>query len=73
MVLTAAQTTAFFENAAQMAISNATVIELVNEGINTVDDLSEFDKDTIGKIAYNLFVDLQQSLRTISAPSLSKG
>jgi hypothetical protein len=54
MVLTAAQTSLFFENAAQMAIPNATVIELVNEGINTVDDLSEFDKDTIGQIAYNL-------------------
>jgi hypothetical protein len=37
-----------------MAIRNATVIELVNESINTVDDLLEFDKDTIGQIAYNL-------------------
>jgi hypothetical protein len=50
MVLTAAQTTSFFENAAQMAIPNATIIEPVNKGINTVDDLSEFDKDTIGKL-----------------------
>jgi hypothetical protein len=54
MVLTAAQTTLFFEGAAQMAIPNATVLELFNEGINTVDDLSEFDKDTIVQIAYNL-------------------
>jgi hypothetical protein len=54
MVLTAAQTSLFFENAAQMAIPNATVLELVNEGIDTVGDLSEFDKDTIGQIAYNL-------------------
>ncbi len=38
MVLTAAQTTLFFEGADQMAIPNATVLELVNEGINTVDD-----------------------------------
>jgi hypothetical protein len=44
----------FFEDAAQMAIPNATVVELVNEGIDTVDDLPEFDKDTIGQIAYNL-------------------
>jgi hypothetical protein len=41
MVLTAAQTSLFFENAAQMAIPNATVLELVNEGIDTVVDLSE--------------------------------
>jgi hypothetical protein len=54
MVLTAAQMASFFENAAQMAIPNATVVELANEGINMVDDLSEFDKDTIGQIAYNL-------------------
>jgi hypothetical protein len=54
MVLTAAQTTLFFEGADQMAIPNATVLDLVNEGINTVDDLSEFDKDTIVQIAYNL-------------------
>jgi hypothetical protein len=54
MVLTAAQTTAFFENADQMAIPNATVMELVNEGINTVDDLAEFDKETIDQIANNL-------------------
>jgi hypothetical protein len=54
MVLTAAQTALFFENAAQMAIPNATVVELVNKGINTVDDLSEFDKDTIDQIAYNV-------------------
>jgi hypothetical protein len=37
-----------------MAIPNATVLDLVNKGINTVDDLSEFDKDTIVQIAYNL-------------------
>lgn len=54
MVLTVAQRTAFFENADQMAIPNATVVQLVVEGINTVDDLSEFDKDTIQQIASNL-------------------
>lgn len=54
MVLTAAQTTAFFEHADQMAIPNATVQQLVAEGINTVADLSEFDKDTIYQIASNL-------------------
>jgi hypothetical protein len=54
MVLTAAQTTAFFENAQQMAIPNATVVQLVSAGINTVDDLARFDKDTINQIASNL-------------------
>jgi hypothetical protein len=47
MVLTAAQTTAFFKNAAQIAIPNATVLQLVAEGINTVVNLSKFDKDTV--------------------------
>ena len=54
MVLTQGQTTAFFENAAQMAIPNATVNELANEGIDTVEDLAEFDNDTINQIASNL-------------------
>jgi hypothetical protein len=54
MVLTAAQTTTFFQDAEQMAIPDATVLQLVAEGINTVDDLSEFDKDTINQIASNL-------------------
>jgi hypothetical protein len=40
MVLMTAQTTLFFEDPAQMAIPNPTVLELVNEGINTVDDLA---------------------------------
>jgi hypothetical protein len=39
MVLTGAQTTLFFEHADQMAIPNATVVQLEQEGINTVDDL----------------------------------
>jgi hypothetical protein len=55
MVLTAAQTTLFLEGADQMAIPNGTVLELVNKGIDTVNDLSKFDKDTIGQITYNLW------------------
>ena len=54
MVLTAAQTTIFFENEAQMGIPHATVIQLQQEGIATVDDLTDFDKDTIEQIAANL-------------------
>jgi hypothetical protein len=54
MVLTGVQTTAFFENADQMVIPNVTVLQLVAEGIDQVDDLAEFDKDTIYQIASNL-------------------
>ena len=54
MVLTAAQTTAFFENANQMAIPTATVAQLGNEGITTVDDLIDFDEDSLKQIAENL-------------------
>jgi hypothetical protein len=49
MVLTAAQTTSFFTNAVQMAIPAATVVQLGIEGIATVDDLSEFDKEDIDR------------------------
>ncbi len=54
MPLTAAQTTAFFEQDAQMGIPNETVVQLQQEGITTVDDLVDFDKDTIEQISANL-------------------
>ncbi len=54
MVLTAAQTTLFFEDNAQMGIPHATVLQLQNEGISTVDDLIDFDKDTLQQVADNL-------------------
>ena len=54
MVLTGNQTTAFFENADQMALPRATVLQLQSEGILTVADLSDFDKDTLSQIAENL-------------------
>jgi hypothetical protein len=54
MPLTAAQTTAFFEQDAQMGIPNETVIQLQQEGITTVEDLVDFDKDTMEQIAANL-------------------
>jgi hypothetical protein len=37
-----------------MAIPHVTVLKLVNKGINDVDDLAEFDKETINQIASNL-------------------
>jgi hypothetical protein len=54
MVVTAGQTTAFFEANDQMAIPHATVVQLAAEGIDTIDDLGEFDKVTIQQIASNL-------------------
>ena len=54
MVFTAAQTPAFFEDENQMPIPHATMEQLVNEGISAVADLSEFDKESIKAIAYNL-------------------
>jgi predicted RecB family nuclease len=54
MPLIAAQTTAFFEQDAQMGIPNATVVQLQEEGITTVDDLADFDKDTMKQISANL-------------------
>ena len=54
MPSTAAQTTPFFDNADQMGIPNATVVQIQQEGIDNVDDLVDFDKDTIEQIAANL-------------------
>ena len=54
MVLTNAQKTSFFEDALQMSIPHATVVELANEGITEPSDLSEFNKSTIKQIADNL-------------------
>ena len=54
MVLTNAQTTAFFEDNDQMAIPHNTVVHLVNEGTSAVDDLEEFQKTDIKQIAANL-------------------
>ena len=54
MVWTAAQTTAFFENQAQMAIPHATVVQLANEGISNVEDLADFKEDGLKQLADNL-------------------
>lgn len=47
MVLTAAQSAAFFTGAASMAIPQDTYAQLAHEGIVTPNDLIDFDKDTI--------------------------
>ena len=54
MVISIAQTAAFFESANQMAIPHATVVKLVEEGIFTASDLCEFDETAIKLIADNL-------------------
>ena len=54
MVLTNAQTTAFFENGTQMAIPHAKVMQLFNEGIATVSDLVEVDKISLQQTTGNL-------------------
>jgi hypothetical protein len=54
MVLTAAQTMAFFKQATQMVIPNVTVIALENEGIDTIEDLIDVDKTTLTQVADNL-------------------
>ena len=54
MVLTAAQIQSFFEDADQMAIPHATVIQLQSEGIDSPDDLRDFDKDSLKEVAENL-------------------
>ncbi len=52
--MTALQRTAFFENADQMGIPHDTVVQLQAEGIAGVEDLTDFDKETIQQIASNL-------------------
>ena len=54
MVLTTAQTTSFFENVDQMGVQHATVVQLALEGIQTVDDLADFDKEALQRLADNL-------------------
>jgi hypothetical protein len=54
MVMTVNQMRAFFENADQMAMPDATIIQLQAEGISTVDDLMDFDKETLQQVANNL-------------------
>ena len=54
MVLTAAQTTAFFEGQDQMGVPHPTVVQLAQEGITAVDDLADFEKESLQQLADNL-------------------
>ena len=54
MVLTTTQTTAFFEHADQMGIPHITMVQLQAEGITSVSDLADFNKDSLQQLADNL-------------------
>ena len=54
MRLTTAHTTAFYEQPTQMGIPHATLIQLQEEGIDSVNNLGGFDKDTFDQIVANL-------------------
>ena len=54
MVLTAVQTTAFFRDGDQMGIPQAMVAQLQIEGITTISDLADFEKETLQQMADNL-------------------
>ena len=47
MVLTAAQTTAFFESPEQMGIPHTTMVSMQQEGIQSVADLTDFEKQSL--------------------------
>ena len=53
-MLTATQITAFFEQPDQMGIPHETVVQLEDEGLLSLDDLTEFDDNAIKEIAANL-------------------
>ena len=54
MTITTAQTKALFKENYQMAIPRPTLLQIQNEGITMFDDLADFDKETLQKIADNL-------------------
>ena len=54
MVLTAAQTTTFFEHANQMGIPHPTMLQLQSKGITMVSDLVDFNTTSLQQLADNL-------------------
>ena len=54
MVLTGAQITAFFENNDQMEIPHETMVQMQHEGLHSVTDHVDFDKDSLQQLADNL-------------------
>ena len=54
MVLTTAQATAFFESLDQTGIPHATIVQMQQEGIQSVVDLADYEKDSLQQLAVNL-------------------
>jgi hypothetical protein len=54
MVSTADQTAAFFQEEAQMGIPHPTVAQMHAEGITNVQDLADFDEESLQQLADNL-------------------
>ena len=54
MVITAAQNQAFFIDGDQMALNQQTFQRLVHEGIQVINDLVDFDEDSLKQVAENL-------------------
>ena len=54
MVLTAVQTTACFGSPDQMGIPHATMHQMQLEGIQSIADLADFEKDSLQQLADNL-------------------
>ena len=54
MVLPGSQMSAFFENADQMSIPHVTVIQLQAEGVTSILDLLDFEKDSLDELVDNL-------------------
>jgi len=54
MVLTAAQVTAFFEGASQMAIPHSTSVQLQFEDVTDRSDLVNFTEEAMAMISHNL-------------------
>ena len=55
-----------------MAITNTMVLELVNEGIQTVNDLYEFDKMLIKSISLNLCCPAEENPLVLRAKSQTR-
>ena len=54
MVLTQLQTTAFFENPDQLGIPHETMVQIQREGIQSVANLADFEKQELQQLADNL-------------------
>ena len=54
MVLTAAQTTVFFESPDHLGIPHETMVQIQREGIQVVADLADFEKHELQQLADNL-------------------